>query len=158
MPFTARRLMLLSSSAHQLAFGMMWTTIPHIAIVSSFLLAGNNPGIWQGIAPHLQDSNALPRVSTLGTGRLTSRIRGPIFDRFKNPYSSMYPNSQYKPAWMWNRGPNKAMWLAKYAEEYEIDTIHKEIHSSRFSAHLLIPGFCAFVLIFIPVFFGTLIR
>jgi hypothetical protein len=149
---TAHRLILLSSSAHQLAFGMMWTTIPHIAIVSSFVLAGNNPSIWQAIAPCVQDRNTLPRVSTLGTGRLTSRIQAPI------PYTSMYPTSQYKPAWMWNRGPNKAMWLAKFAEEYGIDTIHKEIQSSCLSAHLLIPGFCAFVLIFIPVFFGTLIR
>lgn len=158
MSCTARRLTILSSSAHQLAFGMMWTTIPHIAIVSSFLLAGNNPSIWQGIAPHLQDSNALSRVSSLGTGRLTSRIRAPIFDRFENPYTSMYPSSQYKPAWMWNRGSNKAMWLARFAEEYGIDAVHKEIHNSRFSVHLFIPGFCAFVLIFIPVFFGTLIR
>jgi hypothetical protein len=70
----------------------------------------------------------------------------------------MYPESLYKPAWMWNRGPNKAMWLARIAEEYGINKIHADIHGSQFGAHVWIAGFCAFVLIFIPVCFGILVR
>ncbi|KAK0110065.1 hypothetical protein ONS95_002722 [Cadophora gregata] len=36
--------------SHQLAFGMIWMIIPHIAILSSLLLACNNPSICEGLA------------------------------------------------------------------------------------------------------------
>ncbi|KAI5861434.1 hypothetical protein GGS23DRAFT_606301 [Durotheca rogersii] len=38
-------------TAHQLAYGMFWTTIPHVALVSCLLLATNNTNIWEAAAP-----------------------------------------------------------------------------------------------------------
>jgi hypothetical protein len=43
-----------NSNAHALAFGEWWITIPHVAIVSGCLLAGNNPNTLQAIMCNLQ--------------------------------------------------------------------------------------------------------
>ena len=40
-----------NDTSHALAFGMWWMTIPHIAIVSGCLLAGNNPDTLEAIVP-----------------------------------------------------------------------------------------------------------
>ncbi|PVH82388.1 hypothetical protein DL98DRAFT_653147 [Cadophora sp. DSE1049] len=110
-------------SAHPLAIGMLWIMIPHVAIVSSLMLAGNNPSVWQGTTPQRspESSSSASRTSDttqfgLGEGVKTSitssRYRAlstslAILERFRNPYESVYRNSKYKPAWTWNRGPNR---------------------------------------------------
>ena len=155
---------------------MLWIIIPHVAIVSSLMLAGNNPSVWQGTASRYSHElgSSTQRTSdttqsVLGEGAKTSITSSrhrklstsiPLLERFRNPYKSVYRNSRYKPAWMWNRGPNKAMWIAKYAEEYTpyVDSIQAEVLGNRFGDYLWVSGSLAFILIFVPVFFGALVR
>lgn len=71
-------------------------TIPHIAIISSFLLAGNNPNSFEGVV-----------------GRPT--VEGPPL---KWGFLTLTYESRYKPASIWNRGCNKRLWaqrLSKHA-------------------------------------------
>ena len=62
-------------------------TIPHIAIISSFLLAGNNPNTLEGVV-------GLPTIKDIS----------PSWHIFSFAY-----HSRYKPAWIWNRGQSKKM-------------------------------------------------
>jgi hypothetical protein len=48
-----------------LAFGQWYMTIPHIAIVSGLLLAGNNPSILEGVFATQREAG-LDRVKFLG--------------------------------------------------------------------------------------------
>ncbi|OIW30196.1 hypothetical protein CONLIGDRAFT_702755 [Coniochaeta ligniaria NRRL 30616] len=164
-------------SAHQLAFGMLWMTIPHVAIVSSFLLAGSNPNVWQGVAPEYDENLSEPfedsargeaatemHLFRTGLGKTLQHMlkrRLLALNRLKSPYSPMYQYSIYKPAWTWNRGPNKAIWIARFADEYRLSTeavaVTKEVLGSRLGGHMWFAGGSAFVLILIPVFFGALV-
>ena len=56
-------------------------TIPHVAIVSSFLLAGNNPNILEGIV-------GLPTIEKKPS--------------LKWHFLLLTYDSRYKPAWIWN--------------------------------------------------------
>ena len=67
-------------------------TIPHVAIVSSFLLAGNNPNILEGII-------GLPTIE-----------REPPL---KWHFLVLTYQSRYRPASIWNRGRNKRIWAQK---------------------------------------------
>lgn len=82
-----------------LAFGQWYMIIPHIAIISGLLLAGNNPNILEGIvATQRQEQD--DGMSFLG---LT--------------FNLTYP-SCYKVAWQWHRGHNKKLWIDKLLETY----------------------------------------
>lgn len=82
-----------------LAFGQWYMIIPHIAIISGLLLAGNNPNILEGIvATQRQEQDE--GMSFLG---LT--------------FNLTYP-SCYKVAWQWHRGHNKKLWIDKLLETY----------------------------------------
>jgi hypothetical protein len=73
--------------------------IPHIAIVSGLLLAGNNPNILEGVFATERDA-APDEVRFLGL-------------RFELVYPSCY-----KVAWQWLRGHTKKMWINKLLAEY----------------------------------------
>lgn len=82
-----------------LAFGQWYMIIPHIAIISGLLLAGNNPNILEGIvATQRQEQDK--GISFWG---LT--------------FNLTYP-SCYKVAWQWHRGHNKKLWINKLLETY----------------------------------------
>lgn len=82
-----------------LAFGQWYMIIPHIAIISGLLLAGNNPNILEGIvATQRQEQD--DGISFWG---LT--------------FNLTYP-SCYKVAWQWHRGHNKKLWINKLLETY----------------------------------------
>lgn len=82
-----------------LAFGQWYMIIPHIAIISGLLLAGNNPNILEGIvATQRQEQDE--GMSFLG---LT--------------FNLTYP-SCYKVAWQWHRGHNKKLWIDKLLDTY----------------------------------------
>jgi hypothetical protein len=86
-------------TAEGLAFGMWYMTIPHIAIISGLLLAGNNPNILEGVfATEREDKS--DDVSILGL-------------RFELAYPSCY-----KVAWQWLRGPTKKKWISKVTSTY----------------------------------------
>ena len=92
--------------AHALSFGMWqveksksllsytnegrWIIVPHMAIISSLLLAGNNPFI-------LQLATGVPRTE-----------HRPVFGIFAQAYES-----RYKPEWLWFRGRSKYIWLKR---------------------------------------------
>lgn len=87
------------STALALAFGQWYMTIPHIAIISGLLLAGNNPNILEGVlATQRQNIDKPTRIFFLEFGLA-------------------YP-SCYKVAWQWHRGPNKKRWIETLISTY----------------------------------------
>lgn len=75
-----------------LAFGQWYMTIPHIAIISGLLLAGNNPNILEGVFA-------------------TQRQDEPDQVRFLGLHFGLAYPSCYKVAWQWQRGFNKLLWI-----------------------------------------------
>ena len=152
-------------------------TIPHIALITSLLLAGNNPSVFQAAvsrdsacsqpaATCTQNSSATsarsgtrPATSAPATGFL-ARIRQFYYSCLSQNRRAAVGTSPYRTAWVWNRGSNKERWIAKLADEYRpyLDALHHEVLGRRFDAMSLSAGFWAFVLIFIPVFFGGVVR
>ncbi|CAK7208906.1 hypothetical protein SBRCBS47491_000256 [Sporothrix bragantina] len=78
--------------AEGLAFGQWYMTIPHIAIISGLLLAGNNPNILEGVLA-VERKYRQDNITFMGM-----------------TYGLAYP-SCYKVAWLWDRGYNKKKWL-----------------------------------------------
>ncbi|KAL2142361.1 hypothetical protein VTI28DRAFT_1254 [Corynascus sepedonium] len=186
-------------TANQLAVGMFWMTIPHVALVACLPLASNNPSIWRSIfadheittgnqlAPSLTPANAKPSSSTRASNTeedgtdangltptanldpstnnkpigFLSYLKLPALGRLRRihaPASHSGPGARYNAAWVWNRGSNKAMWIAKLVDEYEyLHPIRREVLEGRFGSYLWISGMYPFLLIFVPVFFGTLV-
>ncbi|QKX64749.1 uncharacterized protein TRUGW13939_11925 [Talaromyces rugulosus] len=83
-----------------LAFGQWYMTIPHIAIVSGLLLAGNNPNILEGVLATVRDGPE-------------ERAPGSLGFRFELAYPSCY-----KVAWQWLRGPKKRRWIDQIIKTY----------------------------------------
>ena len=71
-------------------------TIPHIAIISGCLLAGNNPNTLEGLV-----------------GRET-----PNLSRRKWYILELVYESRYRPAWIWHRGRNKRIWAIRLQKTY----------------------------------------
>jgi hypothetical protein len=69
-------------------------TIPHIAIISSLLLAGNNPNAFEAIV-------GKPAIA-----------HPPVFKMFALSY-----DSRYKTEWMWLRGRSKQQWIQRALHE-----------------------------------------
>jgi hypothetical protein len=144
-----------NDTSHALAFGMWWSSIPHIAIVSGCLLAGNNPNTLAGITPPRgrpqRDSDSGHFWSTLTKPLLgvTDRVVGLTYD------------AEYKPAWMWNRGRSKREWLLRLCEEFR-DHDHQgflrklKVEISMGLLDWLTVSVFAFLLFFIPCLFGFL--
>lgn len=91
--------------AMALAFGQFYMTVPHIAIVSGLLLAGNNPNILEGVFATQRNETETPK-----------RIFGLEF-------GLAYP-SCYKVAWQWHRGHNKRQWIELLIDTYSQRDIH----------------------------------
>lgn len=71
------------------AFGMWWMIVPHIAIVSGLLLAGNNPNTLEGVV-----------------SQPTAQHQAPHHGIFELVY-----DSRYTPNWVWQRGRSKKIWV-----------------------------------------------
>ena len=65
--------------------------VPHIAIVSGLLLAGNNPNTLEGV---VGKPTAAPQALQYGVFEL-------VYD------------SRYTPAWIWQRGRSKKIWIER---------------------------------------------
>jgi hypothetical protein len=90
------------SVSQALAFGQWYMIIPHIAIISGLLLAGNNPNILEGVFASSAEMDAAEEVD----------------GGFPWPkYELAYP-SCYRVAWQWLRGPNKRLWIDHLTTEY----------------------------------------
>ena len=68
--------------------------IPHIAIISGLLLAGNNPNILEGVVEgHTCEPQPL----------------------YLHLFALVY-ESRYRPAWIWRRGRSKKIWIKRVCE------------------------------------------
>lgn len=148
--------------AHRLAFGMFWMIIPHVAIISSLLLAGSNPNTWQGVTGYLPmedleanqspDSNETP--STNSTEKSHSFAHAVAYALYK----PMYPLT-YQPAWIWDRGSNKDQWLMKAAEEnLRLRSLKHEVLFESSATFLLVVIFPILSLLLVPTILGGTIR
>ena len=101
-----------NDTSHSLAFGEWWMIIPHVAIVSGCLLAGNNPntlqvivcslmGPWPGKKPEYDDHGELIKQ------------KAPLYE-----LGRAYYHSVYTPVWMWERGRSKRRWIAEVTKLY----------------------------------------
>ena len=151
--------------------------IPHVAIVSSLLLAGNNPSIWKAVNSANERSNSI-------IGGMTMEKRGEVFHNvygisalrwglhriigeqksirkvreLRNRGLRPIFKSGYKTAWLWNRGSSKALWLAKYVEEYPSNSgIETEVLSMSICGWSLSVFAPAFLLLIIPSFLAGMI-
>ena len=68
--------------------------IPHIAIISGLLLAGNNPNILEGV---VEGTTCNPQPAYL------------------HLFALVY-ESRYRPAWIWHRGRSKKIWFKRVCE------------------------------------------
>lgn len=74
--------------------------LPHIAVVSGLLLAGNNPNALEGVLAH--DISNVESIYSEG------ELRNPL-----NPYFELAYESRYRPQWLWFRGRSKRDWIQK---------------------------------------------
>ena len=147
-----------NDTSHALAFGMWWMTIPHVAIVSGCLLAGNNPNTLEAIVPvpsgpSIQSnipsgSQSGLQTSTTGDGVITSLDSHSNTQRQSNSeapdrewLAKMLPNfgptydARYQPQWMINRGRSKREWLFCLTEVYK-----RWAHNLTDEAHVQLDG------------------
>ena len=165
-----------SFTAYTISFGMFWMIIPHVAIVSNLLLAGNNPSIWEAVT----STNEKLKIQTSETKILESGELAPTkhsasvlrwglghnleagrlqkVRQLRNRVLRPIFKSGYKTAWLWNRGSSKALWLASYVEEYpDMHTIQSEVlhmSSSSWTFSIFAP---AFFLLTIPSFLAGMV-
>jgi hypothetical protein len=92
-----------NDTSHALAFGMWWMTIPHVAIVSGCLLAGNNPNTLEVIV-----------CSITGPWSESAKEKGWLQRWYQHYYQSVYT-----PVWMSDRGRNKKEWIDEIYHEYD---------------------------------------
>lgn len=143
--------------------------IPHVAIVSSLLLGGNNPSVWEASSSFekLDGHSKGPRSATNEIGKAvtsdapakTSLLRpsslGYIFGFL---YCPMY-NSRYKPAWLWNRGLSKAKWVAELVKQHpNLDKLHVEALGDGVGLSCGYAWLVALFLVVLPPFLGGMVR
>jgi hypothetical protein len=95
-----------------LAFGEWWMTIPHVAIVSGCLLAGNNPNTLEAIISGVKQL----RKST------DPDSSGGFWNSLKAAYAPFY-ESVYQPVWGWERGRSKRNWIRAVQRKYKRQTL-----------------------------------
>ncbi|KAK0628787.1 hypothetical protein B0T17DRAFT_614660 [Bombardia bombarda] len=188
-------------TAHQLAFGMFWMTIPHVALAACLPLAGNNPSTWHALVIEQTSNNdrvlltnqtpfGPPTTTTTtttisinagGNSTLTSSgssssnsssssssrlaitsswkvIAAGVGEKEPSEDTTSTTTAAYKVAWVWNRGSNKAKWISKLVDEYGyLRPIRHDVLEGRFGSYLWVSGVSAFVLILVPILFGTLL-
>ena len=155
--------------------------VPHVAIVSSLLLASNNPSTFEGITtPYASAEFQPPGSSTserdsavnsevenqhdvtwkipewkhLVTGPFLARCRSLAMAPFHPTYCS-----KYKPVSMWNRGQSKASWMAKFVDDYgNFDSIERNVLDMGVGGWVLSLCAPALVLMLVPPFLGGMVR
>lgn len=74
--------------------------LPHIAIVSGLLLAGNNPNTLEGVLAH--EIGSIEDIYSAAEHR-----------NFLNKYFELAYESRYRPQWLWFRGRSKREWIER---------------------------------------------
>ncbi|KAI0125419.1 hypothetical protein BJ170DRAFT_696908 [Xylariales sp. AK1849] len=99
-----------NDTAHALAFGMWWMIVPELAIISSLLLAANNPAALHGVLGRPIESE--------DTAERQQMFRWKPLTIFKwRPMEDAY-GGRYKTVNLWNRGLNKYKWFRGVIETY----------------------------------------
>ncbi|KAF2476029.1 uncharacterized protein BDR25DRAFT_379698 [Lindgomyces ingoldianus] len=153
----------ISSTAHRLAFGMFWMIIPHVAIVSSVLLAGNNPSSWNCVASQYSSADLDELSHSPGSSTAVDKGRFSLGSSRKwlsSFYAMLYqPSYQsiYHSASLWNRGTNKAMWLSSLSAENSLPSVKSEVLHLGTTKWLFYCIFPAMFLLVIPSLFGIMI-
>ncbi|KAH7027309.1 uncharacterized protein B0I36DRAFT_385345 [Microdochium trichocladiopsis] len=113
-----------NDTAHALAFGMWWMVIPYLAIISSAMLAANEPFALEGIV-YDGGKEALKDAydATLWASFVRRARRHQHIDRFLNSlhgYSLVGRcfDGHFKTVKLWKRGLNKSRWVKEAIDEY----------------------------------------
>ncbi|KAH8199446.1 hypothetical protein TruAng_006384 [Truncatella angustata] len=119
-----------NDTAHALAFGMWWMTIAHLAVISSAMLASNNPSALQGLIGRARGKShqtasaakAERRVEKSSNCSATTSLRARFIRWMKSVKVLEHAfDSTFEPMSLWKRGPNKRLWMDKVVEAYEED-------------------------------------
>lgn len=112
-----------------------WMIFPHVTIISSLLLASNNPSTFEGIV-------GKPTVEHPSVFKL---------------FTLSYP-SRYKTEWMWFRGRSKYLWIKKALDSHDIENALPELNlTATFSTFdWAIAAFLILMLIAVPVLLAFL--
>jgi len=160
-----------SGTSHSLAFGCFWMVIGHVAVVAGVLLANPNSSAWEGVAAEAEDG--LVEVSGRQHRHRSSSIAAHVRRWSETSFQErrlILPSSfkivlyrpdfstRYKSVWMWNRGISKAMWVARYAEEYDDPNVHTKIIPMKWTQLILAVAVPALLLFIIPAFLGGMTR
>lgn len=148
------------SLAHSLAFGMMWTIIPHVAIVTNLVLGCKNSFF---LYSTVSKSTIFNDTFDMGDESETTEIDKSPHRGLYSVWHILYPPCQMtdiKSAWVWNRGHIKRNWMIRYTQHYpnirssvEREVLSNSLKSIFFS--VLIP---TALLIVTPAFLGGMIR
>jgi hypothetical protein len=140
----------------------------HVAVIGGVLLAGDNPSAWEAATAEAEKDLQIPRQRQRSNS-VTQRIRRwsesslgkrrvMLPAEFKDLFYRIGFSSKYKTAWMWNRGSTKAMWIAKFSEEYAdlgLQERFLEIGWIEMTVKLALPTTLLFL---IPAFLGGMTR
>ncbi|KAK7965170.1 hypothetical protein PG996_000473 [Apiospora saccharicola] len=115
-----------NDSAHALAFGMWWMTIPYLATVSCAMLASNSSSVLQGIVyDGGGSSRAGPTRPAPGFwGDIKTRLKKHPFVRRMldglNGYELVEHTyeGRFQTVTLWNRGLNKRRWVHEAIKDY----------------------------------------
>ncbi|KAK8139014.1 hypothetical protein PG984_002394 [Apiospora sp. TS-2023a] len=115
-----------NDSAHALAFGMWWMTIPYLATVSCAMLASNSSSVLQGIVyDGGGGSHAGPTRPAPGFwGDIKTRLKKHPFVRRMldglNGYELVEHTyeGRFQTVTLWNRGLNKRRWVHEAIKDY----------------------------------------
>ncbi|KAK8055323.1 hypothetical protein PG993_000550 [Apiospora rasikravindrae] len=113
-----------NDSAHALAFGMWWMTIPYLATVSCAMLASNSSSVLQGIV-YGGGSRAGPTKPAPGfwsdikarlkrhavVRRMVDGLNG--YELIEHTYEG-----RFQTVTLWNRGLNKRRWVHEAIKDY----------------------------------------
>jgi hypothetical protein len=144
-------------------------TIGHVAVVGGVLLAGDNPSTWQAITSEaIKDSkitdnfqrrsSSIPQIVRLYTMSSLRKRRIVLPRWFKDWLYQSGFSSTYRTAWMWSRGSTKAMWIAKFGDEYpELDVQRRVLKTGLFKLVFGL-GLPATILFLVPAFLGGMAR
>ncbi|EFR04025.1 hypothetical protein MGYG_07030 [Nannizzia gypsea CBS 118893] len=99
--------------SHNLAFGIFWMVIPHVAIIANMTLMSSDLTSWDLVAlEHVPESHQVDPQLRKGEGIWHRVLRH--FGLCSRDTSAL----SYKVAWQWDQGRCKMGWVERYIEEY----------------------------------------
>jgi len=144
-------------------------TIGHVAVVGGVLLAGDNPSTWQAITSEaIKDSkitnsfrhrsSSIPEIVRRYTMSSLRKRKITLPRWVKGWFYQSGFSSKYQTAWMWSRGITKAMWIAKFGDEYPELGVQRKVLT--FGLFTMVFGLAlpATILFLVPAFLGGMAR